>query len=177
MYLLRRFSGLQGPDLVGEGVQRGSQGVAEEDVSEFFRCVEVTLREDLSLYHPSLRPGVKGTTAVPVGPDAGDDERYCRVRFPKVEVDVLWSGLDVTDAAWLAEAARGEADREAAIRTTAKEGVAYLGQRGGFRKLVVQYVDQAGVTRAWVARGKSERKKCEALLGRLGIAIREVTER
>ena len=165
--------------MVGEGVQRGSQRVAEGDVSQFFRCVEVTLREDLSRYHAPLRPGVVGMTAVPVGLEAGDDERYCPVRFPQVgkDVDVLWSGLDVTDAEWLAAVARFEAEMEASIKATAKEGVAYLGQRGGFRKLVVQYVTPDGVTRVWVARGKSERKKCEALLTRLGIAIREVTDR
>ncbi len=155
-----------------------------DKASDFFRPVEVTLREDLTKYHALLKPGVLGMTVAPVGVEATASERFCRVRFhltagdrfSELEVDVLWSGLEVTDEGWKAEVRRLEEARVDAIAATSREAVRYVGQRGGFRKLVVPYA-MNGQPQTWIVKGRAERKKCEAILARLNVPIREVIER
>jgi hypothetical protein len=173
MSISRRFDGTIGGSAATDG-DRYRGGMTE--VSQISRAVEVTLREDLSRYHPSLRPGVVGRAVLPDGAWATATERYCRAQFPEVAVDVLASGLEVTDAAWLAEQQARVAERAIAIAATAKEAVRHVGQRGGFRKLVVAYV-AAGEAREWVVRSDAERKKCEEVLARAGVPVREVVDR
>lgn len=148
-----------------------------QEASQFFRCIQVTLREDLSRYHPALKSGSMGVTVAPVGLEATASERFCRVRFGDVDVDVLWSGLEVTDVGWIAAVAALEAARVDAIAVTTKAAVRHLGQRGGFRRLVVPYALANGMACTWVVKGRAERKKCEAILARLNVPISEVIDR
>lgn len=68
------------------------------------------------------------------------------------------------------------AERAQAVAATAREAVRHVGRRGGFRKLVVAYV-VAGEAREWVVRSDAERKKCEEVLARAGVPVREVVDR
>ena len=103
------------------------------------RDFEVRLVRGLERYHASLRPGALGKTLPPHGRSALFRDRYLRVVFPEVEIDVLLNDLEVTDPRWKALAVEEASERAIALAGHVKRATVYTGPKGGFRELVVEY--------------------------------------
>lgn len=64
--------------------------------SKHLKGSKVILAEDLTRYHKSL---VKGVSGVTVGRATqamfmdGYNDRFVKVKFPEVTIDILWKGL------------------------------------------------------------------------------------
>lgn len=143
-------------------------------MSDFFRSVRVKLKDDLTRYHPTLVVGLEGMTVPAVSMWARSSDRFCGVRFPSVTLDVLWSGIEIVDAEYLAEAAKKKAAVLEMIKATTKEAVKHLGPRGGFRSLSFSYTDGQGCGTNYNTGFKEEAERYERLFAELRIPIRVV---
>src|SRR5581483_1664537 len=99
----------------------------------------VTLKDDLTRYHPHLRVGVRGTllSGVKVG-EWGSLDHFGAVKFDccGTTLDVVPRGLDIEGKA------EEDASRETQFREdlkTTTEAVLTVGPRGGFRHLSIAY--------------------------------------
>lgn len=69
----------------------------KQDV-KYLRDTKVVLTDDLTRYHKSL---IKGSCGITVGEatqaffNSGYNDRFVKVRFPEVTIDVLWRGLEL----------------------------------------------------------------------------------
>lgn len=69
----------------------------KQDV-KYLRNAKVVLTDDLTRYHKSL---VKGSRGITVGEatqaffNSGYNDRFVKVKFPEVEIDVLWKGIEL----------------------------------------------------------------------------------
>lgn len=69
----------------------------KQDV-KYLSGTKVVLTDDLTRYHASL---VKGTVGVTVGKatqaffNSGYNDRFVKVKFPDVTIDLLWKGLEL----------------------------------------------------------------------------------
>lgn len=69
----------------------------KQDV-KYLRNAKVVLTDDLTRYHKSLIKGTKGKTvgkATQAFFNDGYNDRFVKVKFPEVTIDVLWRGLEL----------------------------------------------------------------------------------
>lgn len=137
--------------------------------------VEVELRDDLTRYHPSLRPGIRGRTSPPVGLWARTSDRFCSVAFPEVRLDILWTGLRIVDERVMAiEAAKRAEYEDAAKGGRIERAEVTRGPQGGFRFFSVTYrnAEGAAVNESF---GRDEYERWKTLLDAHGVQITTVT--
>ncbi|MDD2251294.1 MAG: hypothetical protein PHE92_09405 [Candidatus Cloacimonetes bacterium] len=66
--------------------------------TEYLKNTKVVLTDDLTRYHKSL---IKGTLGITVGEatqaffNSGYNDRFVKVEFPEVTIDVLWKGIEL----------------------------------------------------------------------------------
>jgi hypothetical protein len=68
--------------------------------TKFLRDTEVILTDDLTRYHKSLIKGIVGITVGKATQSAfmsGYNDRFVKVKFPEITIDILWKGLEPTD--------------------------------------------------------------------------------
>lgn len=66
--------------------------------TKYLTNAEVVLTDDLTRYHKSLIKGIKGKTvgkATQAFFNEGYNDRFVKVEFPEVTIDVLWKGLEL----------------------------------------------------------------------------------
>lgn len=65
---------------------------------EYLNGTKVVLTDDLTKYHKSLVKGVIGITvgeATQMMFNRCYNDRFVKVKFPEITIDVLWKGLEV----------------------------------------------------------------------------------
>jgi hypothetical protein len=135
--------------------------------------IRVRLTVDLTRYHPRLVPGVEGYTVGEYGMWSRGSDHFVGVAFPGIGTfDILRESLDIIDEAYLAEAARREAERWEALKS-AKNVVKGVGPRGGFRYLSYEYTDQKGVRHHTSTGSREESEKLIEFFNKRGIPMRE----
>ena len=66
--------------------------------AKYLKNTEVVLTDDLTRYHKSL---IKGSSGITVGEatqaffNSGYNDRFVKVKFPEVTIDVLWKGIEL----------------------------------------------------------------------------------
>jgi hypothetical protein len=101
--------------------------------------IEVALRVDLTHYHPSLKPGVRGTTTPPAGYWANLSNKFVSVKFEDVTTDVQWRQLETTDSR-VGEIKKEEEEKKIKrLKEDVKQATLNLGSRDGFRNLRIEY--------------------------------------
>jgi hypothetical protein len=66
--------------------------------AKYLKNTEVVLTDDLTRYHKSL---IKGSRGITVGEatqaffNSGYNDRFVKVKFPEVTIDVLWKGIEL----------------------------------------------------------------------------------
>lgn len=137
-----------------------------------YRCgIKVKLNVDLTKYHPSLKKGIEGITIPAVGMWARASDRFCGVKFPEVQLDVLWNSLKISDPSYLAEEEQLRSEDDEAIRTTATLVTKRVGPRGGFRWLSIQYTRKDGAPCSMSTGFKCEGERLEKILIEAGKKI------
>jgi len=66
--------------------------------TEYLKNTEVVLTDDLTRYHKSLIKGSRGITigeATQAFFNSGYNDRFVKVKFPEVTIDVLWKGIEL----------------------------------------------------------------------------------
>jgi len=66
--------------------------------SKYLKNTEVVLTDDLTRYHKSLIKGSRGITigeATQAFFNSGYNDRFVKVKFPEVTIDVLWKGIEL----------------------------------------------------------------------------------
>lgn len=66
--------------------------------TEYLKNTEVVLTDDLTRYHKSLIKGSRGITigeATQAFFNSGYNDRFVKVKFPEITIDVLWKGLEL----------------------------------------------------------------------------------
>lgn len=66
--------------------------------ANYLKNKEVVLTDDLTRYHKSLIKGSRGITigeATQAFFNSGYNDRFVKVKFPEVTIDVLWKGLEL----------------------------------------------------------------------------------
>lgn len=58
---------------------------------------KVQLNTDLTYYHNSLVVGVEGITTGRRGPWSRNHVRFVTVKFPEIELDIVWKNLNKVD--------------------------------------------------------------------------------
>lgn len=138
---------------------------------------KVTLREDLTRYHPHLVVGTTGVLLpnVKVGL-YGSEDRFGAVRFDccGARLDILLRSLDIEGAE--AEAAERWRRLREELKTTT-EAVLTVGPRGGFRSLSVRYTGLDGTPTGRGIGLKDEAERIMSVLKAHGIDVKRVVER
>jgi hypothetical protein len=65
---------------------------------KYLKNTEVVLTDDLTRYHKSLIKGSRGITigeATQAFFNSGYNDRFVKVKFPEVTIDVLWKGIEL----------------------------------------------------------------------------------
>ena len=97
------------------------------------------LRRDMTRYHAALKAGAEGVVAVPAGRSALFNDRYVRCAFGDVELDILFSDVEVVDERWLAWQEGEKRLLDEALRDHVATATLVLGRRGGFQQLEVSF--------------------------------------
>jgi hypothetical protein len=106
--------------------------------------IKVRLVTELTRYHPGLLPGVEGRTVGQSGIWSRGSDRFIGVQIPSIGTfEVLWEGLEIIDADYLAQAAESKQRRMEALKTASKV-LRTVGPAGGFKSLSYEYVDDKG---------------------------------
>ena len=105
--------------------------------------LKVRLVHDYTKYNERLEKGIEGF-AVETPEEQSSrkaDDHFVKVEFEGVTtVDVLWKGLEIIDETYLAEKARIKEEYMSQLKT-AENVVCTYGPKGGFRSLVLDFVE------------------------------------
>jgi len=66
--------------------------------AKYLKNTGVVLTDDLTRYHKSLIKGSRGITigeATQAFFNSGYNDRFVKVKFPEITIDVLWKGLEL----------------------------------------------------------------------------------
>lgn len=104
---------------------------------------KIKLLRDMTRYHAALKAGVEGETALPSGRSALFRSDFVKVRFPTPDgekvFDLRLADIEVVDPRYLAMEAEEKRLREDAIKNHVKKATLYVGARGGFQRLVIEF--------------------------------------
>jgi len=127
--------------------------------------LRVRLTVDLTRYHPLLVDGAEGV----ISSFIGSDDRFWKVRFAGAGVwGILPDGLEILDKEYLEWREEEKRKRYEKIVREAKEGVWYLGPRGGYRGFSIEFEHGNDV-----AYGREEAEKIAKMLEYHGIPVQK----
>jgi hypothetical protein len=97
---------------------------------------EVTLKCDLTEYHPSLIEGSKGI----IVSYFGKLDMYALIKFPDITLDIGWDGLEITDPEYIKE--MQEKERKLFETVPKMKNIVYKrGPRGKYYGVEYQYTE------------------------------------
>ena len=127
--------------------------------------LRVRLTVDLTGYHPSLANGAEGVVVSFIG----SNDCFWKVRFPGAGAwDILPDGLEILDKEFLEWREDEKRKRYEKILREAREGIWYLGPRGGYRGFSIECKHGNEV-----AHGREEAEKIAKMLEDHGIPVRK----
>jgi hypothetical protein len=104
------------------------------------RPIKGILKVNLTDYHPSLKAGTEGYIIAM----SNRSDRFNVIRFPEVTLDVLCESFQITDDQYLREREEDKRKFRENLKTT-KKATKFVGPRGGFKYLEIEYTDEKGV--------------------------------
>lgn len=138
--------------------------------------LKVKLVHDYTKYNEKLEKGVEGfALETPEEQEARKaDDHFVKVEFKGITtVDVLWRGLEIIDEPYLMEKARIKDEYLSQLKT-AENVVCTFGPNGGFRSLVLDFVENGEKVHKEVV-DKVEYADFREYLEKFEIKIKEIT--